>query len=88
MDGEQPTPFEVEARAIDEAHATGGEINGGELLHVATLEGCHPCCRHRPEPPVSITINVHGSVTSPGDLARIVREQIDQWRRREFPSGG
>ena len=87
MADEQPTPFEAEARAIDEAHAAGGEINGGELLHVATLEGCHPCC-HRPEPPVNITINVHGGVTSPSDLARVVREQIAQWRRRGFPSGG
>ena len=90
MTGE--TPFETEARAIDDARtprtlADGGEITGGELLQVGTLEGCHACC-HRAEPPANITVNVHGSVTSAEDVARIVTDQLKQWSRRNTSDGG
>lgn len=85
------TPFETEARAIDEARtprtlADSGEITDGELLQVGTLEGCHACC-HRAESPVNITINVHGGVTSPQDIARIVTDQLKQWSRRNAQDG-
>lgn len=49
---------------------------------LAETTGCHCCCHHGPDAPADVTINVHGSILAEKDLIRIVREQIENYRRR------
>jgi hypothetical protein len=60
-------------------YATGGPVQAAEPWVVGEQDRC--CHRVHTEP-VNITVHVHGSVLAEQDIARIIREQLGNYRRR------
>ncbi len=61
-------------------YATGGPTDPKSAMPLLVGHACG--CHGTHAGPANITVNIHGTVVGENDLARIIREQVLQYNRR------